>query len=145
MLKNRVPQECKKYNNYQAHISPERCTKCGDSQHMERFRCPASKHQCRNCYKYGHLSSLCYKKRKIFDKKRSLESRSPKAHQLQIGSVYTQDSICGKSEDLCSSKDSLYLQLKVKCTQVETKIPAPQYLVTNLAKKLNHMIRRPSI
>ena len=30
--RERVPQEHKKYNNYQAHTSPERCTKCGDSQ-----------------------------------------------------------------------------------------------------------------
>ena len=54
----RLPQVHKKYDNYQAHASQERCTKCGDSQHIEGFRCPASKHQCRNCHKYGHFSSL---------------------------------------------------------------------------------------
>ena len=67
--KQRVPQVHKKYDNYQAHTSQDRCTKYGDSQHTERFRCPASKHQCRNCHKYGHFSRLCYKKREVFDKK----------------------------------------------------------------------------
>ena len=100
----RVPQADKKYDNYQAHASHERCTKCGDSQHIEGFRCSTSKHQCRNCHKYDHFSSLCYKKREVFDKKRSLESKSPTAHQLQISSVYMQDSICGQSENLSSSK-----------------------------------------
>ena len=122
--KQRVPQEHKKYNNYQACTSQEICTKCGDSQHIEGYRCPASKQQCRNCHKYGHFSRLCYKKRE-FEHKSSLESRSPKAHQLQICSVCMQDSICCQSEDLSSSKDSLCLQLKVKSTQVEIKIPAP--------------------
>ena len=135
-----MPQEHKKYNNYQAHASQDRCTRCGDSQHIEGFRCPASKHQCKNCHMYGHFSSLCYKKREAYDKKRSLESRSSKAHQLQIGPVYTQNSICRQSEDLSSSDDSLCLQLQLQSIQVETKIPAPQHLITNLAYKLkpNH-------
>ena len=121
------------YKKYEAHTSPERCKKCGDSQHIDGFRCPASKHQCRNCHKYGHYSRLCYKKKEAFDKKRSLESRSPKAHQLQIGPVYMQDSICGQSEDLSSSDDSFCLQLQLQSTQVETNIPAPRNLITNLA------------
>ena len=75
------------HKKYEAHASPERCKKCGDSQHIDGFRCPASRYQCRNCHKYGHFSRLCYKKKEAFDKKRSLESRSPKAHQLQIGSI----------------------------------------------------------
>ena len=105
--KQRIPSVHKKY---EARASPERCKKYGDSQHVERFRCPASKHQCRNYYKYGHFSSLCYKKKEVFDKKRSLKSRSPKEHQLQIGSVSVQDSLCCQSEDLSSSKDSFCLQ-----------------------------------
>ena len=74
-------------------------------------------------------------KREI-EHKRSLESRLLIAYQLQIGSVSTQDSICGQAEDLSSSKNSFCLQLKVKCTQVETKMPPPQQLITNLAYKL---------
>ena len=120
---------------YQTRASPDRCKKCGDSQNIDAFRCPASRHQCRNCHKYGYFSSLCYKKKEAFDKKRSLESRSPKANQLQIGPVYMQDSICGQSED-SSSKDSFCLQLKVQSAQVETNILPLQHLITKLAYKL---------
>ena len=133
MKKNK---ECHKHTRkmkiIKAHASHERCTNHGDSQHIEGFRCPASKHQGRNCHRYGHFSILCYKKREVFDKKRSLESRSPKAYQLQIGLVYIQDSLCGQSEDLSSSKDAFCLQIQLQNTQVETKIPAPQHLITIL-------------
>ena len=47
-----------------------------------------------------------------------------------------QDSICSQSEDISSSDDSFCLQVQLKYTQVETKIPAPQHLITNLAYKL---------
>ena len=136
--RERMPQVNKKYDNYQVHTSTsqERYSKCGDSQHIEGFRCPANKHQCKNCHKYGHFSTLHYRKREAFDKKRSLESRSPKAHQLQISAVIMQDSICGQSEDLSSSNDSFCLQLQLQSIQVETKIPAPQHLITNVAYKL---------
>ena len=68
--------------------------------------------------------------------KRPLESgSSPKAHQLQIGTVCMQDSICSQSDE-SSSDDSFCLQITLKSTQVETKIPAPQHLITNLAYKL---------
>ena len=46
-----------------------------------------------------------------------------------------QDSICGQLEE-SSSTDSFCLQLKLQSTQVETKIPAPQHLITNLPYKL---------
>ena len=107
--KQRGPPVQKKYDNYQALTGQERCKKCGDSRHIEEFRCLASKHQCRNCHKYGHFSSLCYKK-----SERSLESRPPKAHKLKIGSVCAQDSICGQLEDLSSSDNSFCLQMKIK-------------------------------
>ena len=98
--KQRGPPVHKQYE-----ASPDRCQKFGDSQHIEGFRCPASKHTCRNCYKYGNFSNLCYKEKEVFYKKRSLESGSPKAHQLQIGSVYVENSLCSWSEDFSSSKD----------------------------------------
>ena len=120
------------HKKYEVHVSLDRCKKCGDSQHIDGFRCAASRHQCRNCHIYGHLSSLCYKKKEAFDKKRSLESRSPTAHQLQISPVYMQDSICGQSEE-SSNEDSFCLQVQLKSTQAESKIPAPQHLITNLA------------
>ena len=95
----------RRYNSHQAHTSQERCKKCGDSKHIKGFRCPVRKYQCKNCHKFGHFSSLCNKKIGYEDR-RSLESRSPKAPQLKIGSVCAQDSICGQSEDFSSSDES---------------------------------------
>ena len=98
------------------------------------FRCPASRFQCKNCHKFGHLSSLCYKK-KEFEYKR--ESRKPRAHQLMVARASMQDSFCGESDaSLSSSDDSFCLQMQAKSTQAETTLPAPQHLVTNLAHKL---------
>ena len=57
------------YNNHQAnasqekYLSEDRCNKCGDSPHVEGFRCPATRYQCKNCQKFGHFSSLSYKKK----------------------------------------------------------------------------------
>ena len=68
--RDRIPQvhrgNCK---NHQSHTSQEKCpsedkcNKCGDSPHVEGFRYPASRYQCKNCHKFGHFSSLCYKKK----------------------------------------------------------------------------------
>ena len=78
------PPHKKRFDPNAAHSRKDRCHKCGDSKHLEVFKCTARKYQCRNCHKYGHFNSLCYKKRKPFDKRRPLESRLPKAHQLQV-------------------------------------------------------------
>ena len=123
------------HRKYEKHASPERCKMCDDSQHIDHFQCPVSKHQCSSYHKYTHFRSLYYKKKEAFDKKRSLESRSPKAHKLLIGPVYMQDAICNHLE-LSSSDDSFCLQVHLQSTQVETKIPVPQHLITNLAFKL---------
>ena len=56
----------------------KRCQKCGDSNHIESFQCPAKKFQWKSCHKYGHFTSLCYQK-----KQASFKSRKPKAHMLQ--------------------------------------------------------------
>ena len=93
------------------------------------------------CHKYGHFSSLCYKKRDKYDNyKRSFGS--PKAHQLKIGSVHTQGPLCSQSEDYSSEEDSFCLQLQVKSTQAETNCIAPQHLVTNLEYKLKPCKKR---
>ena len=57
----------------------DRYSKCGDPKHVEGFKCPARKFQCKTCNKYGHFTSLCYKKQSSF------KSRNPKMHQLQVG------------------------------------------------------------
>ena len=120
---------------------PERHPKCGDSQHREGFRCPASKHQCKICHKFGHFSSLCYKKRDgLHNPKRSLGS--PRAHQLKIGFICTQDSLSGESDGYSSEEDSFCLQLQVQSTQPETSFIAPQHLFTNLKYKLTPQKKR---
>ena len=61
-------------------------------------------------------------------------TRTPKVHQLQVGVVYIQeDAICGQSGDLTSRNESFCLQVKIQCTQANSKIPALHHLITNLA------------
>ena len=124
------PPYLKRFDPNQAHQRKDKCSKHGDSKHIS-FKCPARKFQCKTCSKYGHFTSLCYKK------KVSFKSITPKAHQLQVGVVYTQeDSICGQSGDLTSNNESFCLQVKIKCTQANTKIPTPHHLITNPAYRL---------
>ena len=52
----------KKFDPSQTH-KRDRCSKCGDSKHVEGFKCPSRKFQCKTCNKYGHFTSLCYKKK----------------------------------------------------------------------------------
>ena len=59
------------------HQSKDRCSKCGDSAHIEGFQYPAQKFQCKDCHKFGHFTSLCYQK-----KQAPFKSRKPKVHQL---------------------------------------------------------------
>ena len=79
--KNQRPSHKPRFDSSQAHQRRDRCSKCGDSKHVEGFKCPARKFQCKTCNKYGHFTSLCY------EKKISFKSRNPKAHQLQAGVV----------------------------------------------------------
>ena len=44
--------------------SKDRCSKCGDSAHVEGFQYPAKMFQCKACHKFGHFTSLCYQKNK---------------------------------------------------------------------------------
>ena len=60
----------------------DRCSKHGNSKHAEGLKCPARKFQCKTYNKYGHFTSLCYKKQL------PLQSRNPKTHQMQVGVVY---------------------------------------------------------
>ena len=54
-----------------------------------------------------------------------------------VGRASAQDLLCGQSDaSLSLSDDSFCLQMQVISTQAETKSPAPQHLVTNLAYKL---------
>ena len=121
----------KRFDPNQAPQKRDRCSKCGDSKHIVGFKYPARKFQCKTCNNYGHYTRLCYMK------KVSFKSRTPKVHQLQVGVVYIQeDFICSQSGDLTSSDESFCLQVKIQCTQANTKIPTPHHLITNLAYRL---------
>ena len=83
----------------------DRCSKCGDSTHVEGFHCPAKKFQYKGCHKFGHFTSLCYQKKQV-----PFKSRRPKVLQLQAGTVYAQErAIHGHSEGYSSSDDSFCL------------------------------------
>ena len=47
-----------------------------------------------------------------------------------------EDSICGQSNNLISSNESFCLQVKIQCTQANTKFPTPHHLITNLPYRL---------
>ena len=122
----------KKFNPRQILNSDDRCHKC-DSKHIEAFQCSAHKYQCRNCHKFGYFSSLCYKKQESYKKR----PRSPKAHQLKVGPVYTQEnSTCSQLSNRTSGDESFCLQMKLQAEQANTKYPTPQYLFTNLEFKV---------
>ena len=98
----------KKLNPTQIHQNSERCHKYGDSQHTEGFRCSARKAQCKHCKKFGHFSSLCYRKQEAYKK----GNRSPKACQLTCGTVSTRyhDSDTSFTEE---EEGPFCLQLKI--------------------------------
>ena len=56
-------QPKKRFDTKGAHIDKSRCSKCGDSVHIEEFQCPAKKYQCKACHKFGHFTSMCYHKK----------------------------------------------------------------------------------
>ena len=56
---SQVPSQHKKQVDIKnAHQNKDRCSKCGNSAHVEGFRCPAKKFQCKACHKFGHLTNL---------------------------------------------------------------------------------------
>ena len=135
-----VPPFKKRSDPKQAHTSKNRCSKCGDSRHVEGFKCPAKKYQHKPCHKYGHFNSLCFKKQVSF------KPRAPKAHQLQAEEVYVQeDSIFGYSEDLTTSDESFCLQVRIQHAQANARIPTTSHLITNLPYKLKPHHKRKSV
>ena len=98
----------KKFNPTQMHQNSERCYKCGDSLHIEGFRCSARNAQCKHCKKFGHFSSLCYRKQEAYKE----GNRSPKAHQLICNIVFPRydDSDTSFTEE---EEEPFCLQLKI--------------------------------
>ena len=68
-------QHKKGFDTRGVHNDRNRCSKCGDTVHLEGFQCPAKKYQCKACHKFGHFTSMCYKKKQAYSK-----PRRPKAH-----------------------------------------------------------------
>ena len=124
----------KKFNPRQILESEDRCHKCGHSKHIEGFQCSARKYQCRNCHKFGHFSSLFYKKQESYKKK----PRLPKAYQLTCGRLSTpESSISGHSSDSSFSGGQPFcLQMKVQDKKAHTSAPVPKHLVTYLEFKV---------
>ena len=116
-------------------------SKCGDSKHIERFQCSAGKYQCRNCHRFGHFSSPCYKTQESYKKK----PRSPKAYQLTCDRLSTpESSISGHSSDTSFSEEEPFcLQMKVLGEKDNASAPVTKHLVTNLEFKLNHTREKP--
>ena len=131
---DRPPQEQGKYRPEQ-NKQAERCHKCGDTPHMEGFRCPASRHRCKHCSKIGHFTHLCFRKKQEGTHKKN--PRNPMAHQLQIGRYSAKDSLDNEEDtDVSESEDSFCLQMQIKKSQADQESCDTQHLETNLHYKV---------
>ena len=131
---DRPLQEHEKYREEQ-NKQVERCHKCGDTPHIEGFRCPASRHQCKHCSKTGHFSHLCFRKKQESTYKKN--SRNPKAYQLQGGRYSTEDSLYKQEDtDDSESKDSFCLQMQIMKPQADQERCDTQHLATKLHYKV---------
>ena len=103
-------QPKKRFDTRGAHNDKSRCSKCGDSVHVEGFQCPAKKYQCKACHKFGHFTSMCFQKKQAPNK-----HRKPKAHQIQAGGPNAHRSASYDHSDEDSTlEESFCLQLKIK-------------------------------
>ena len=114
-------------------VTSQDCSKCDHTAHLVGFQCPAKKYQCKACHKFGHFTSMCYKKKQAPSK-----YRKPKAHQLKAGTGHAQGSASyDHSDDDSTSDDSFCLQIKIKQKQAkEQRVPKATHLITNLAYRL---------
>ena len=126
-------QPKKRFDTTGACSDKSRCSKCGDTIHIEGFQCPAKKYQCKTCHKFGHFTSMCYQKKQAPSK-----YRKPKAHQLKAGTGHAQGSASyDHSDEDSTSADSFCLQIKIKQKQAkEQRVPKATHLITNLAYRL---------
>ena len=126
-------QPKKRFDTNGAHNDKSRCSKCGDTTHLEGFQCPAKKYQCKACHKFGHFTSMCYQKKQAYSK-----NRKPKVHQLKAGAGHVQGSTSyDHLDDDSMSEDSFCLQIKIKQKQSkEQRVPKAMHLITNLAYRL---------
>ena len=101
-------QPKKRFDTKGEHNDKSRCSKCGDSVHIEGFQCPAKKYQCKACHKFGHFTSMCYQKKQAPSK-----HRKPKAHQLQAGRGHVHGSASyDHSDEDSTSEESFCCRLR---------------------------------
>ena len=132
-------QPKKRFGTKGAHSDKSRCSKCGDTTHIEGFQCPAKKYQCKACHKFGHFTSMCYQKKQAPSK-----YRKPKVHQLKAGAGHVQGSASyDHSDEDSTSEDSFCLHIKIKQKQAkEQRVPNATHLITNLAYRLQPLHHR---
>ena len=58
-------QPKKRFDTKGVHNDKSRCSKCGDTVHIEGFQCPAKKYQCKACHKFGHFTVCVIRRSKL--------------------------------------------------------------------------------
>ena len=116
----------KSYDPRGAYKQKDRCSKCGDSTHLEGFTSPSKMYQCKSCHKFGPFTSLCFMKGQ--QKQAYHKNHKPKAHQLTASTIQAYDS----QSDSEGSDNSFCLQFQVKCVQAQNKVDKTPCLITNL-------------
>ena len=113
----------------------ERCHKCGDTPHMEGFRCPASRHRCKHCSKMD-ISV-------IYASGRNKKVHTRKIQETQWHTNYKLEStlqkipyITKEDTDVSESEDSFCLQMQMKKSQADQESCDTQHLETNLHYKV---------
>ena len=107
------------------------CSKCGNMAHWEGFTCPAKKHQCKVCHKFGHFTSQCFQKKQYNQKIRW----QPKAHQIQVDG--SQSYIYDGSSESSLTEDPFCLQVKIQRQNKKSQqLSHTTHLITNIAYKL---------
>ena len=90
-VEQKQPSQYKKsFDPRSAHKQKKRCSKCGDSTHLEGFQCPVKRYQCKSCHKFGHLTTLCFMKGQ--HKEAYHKPCKPKVHRLTAGTIQAYDS-----------------------------------------------------
>ena len=74
-------QHKKQFDVKSAHQTKDRCSKCGDSAHVEGFQCPAKRFWCEACHKFGHFTSSYHQKNKLLSNQGSQRCTSYKQAQ----------------------------------------------------------------
>ena len=99
-----------------AHKTKERCSKCGDSTHLEGSQCPVKKISMQGMPQIWSYTSLCFQKTQ--QKQANQKHRKPTVHQLKAGTIHA----CDSSEKADSSDDSFCLELKIQHGQAHNKM-----------------------